>query len=203
MPDYTREYAVRKLDELKEFCRKHERMPLRDEDSERYPGARSIPREVARCIQHGLLTHQEMSDYSELCESYSRNISCGEAIADDYLRKKGYCIKKQYTFPDCRDEKVLPFDTAIRINGQLCLIEVDGEQHYGPVDAFGGKEKLRDIQRHDRIKDDYCSGHGIPLLRIRYDEIRDAEDIIDRFEDEVLEDQRGPMQSGQSGGFDR
>jgi uncharacterized protein YbbC (DUF1343 family) len=38
-------------------------------------------------------------------------------------------------------------------------IEYDGKQHFSSIDFFGGEEKLRITQEHDRIKNELISQH--------------------------------------------
>ena len=60
-------------------------------------------------------------------------------------------------------------------------IEYDGEQHFYERSFFGGlDEYLKNIER-DRKKTEYFKMNGIPLLRIRYDQINEAEKIIQHF----------------------
>lgn len=63
------------------------------------------------------------------------------------------------------------------------MIEYDGEQHYMPVnfginDLQHMEEKLKNIQRHDRIKNKYCKDNNINLLRIPYWEKQNIEKLI-------------------------
>lgn len=62
------------------------------------------------------------------------------------------------------------FDFAIfKEDGSLFkLIEFDGEQHFNPVDFFGGEEKFKIQQERDNNKNEYCKNNNIPLLRIPY-----------------------------------
>lgn len=59
----------------------------------------------------------------------------------------------------------------------MCLIEYDGEQHYKPVEFFGGEEGFKNAQYRDKIKNDYCENNNINLIRLPYflsnDEIKD------------------------------
>lgn len=51
------------------------------------------------------------------------------------------------------------------------LIEYDGEQHYKAKDLNFFRDSLTKRQEHDRIKNEYCKIHNIPLVRIPYTEI--------------------------------
>lgn len=49
------------------------------------------------------------------------------------------------------------------------LIEYDGEQHFKPIEQFGGQEAFEELKQRDKIKNNYCREHNINLLRISKD----------------------------------
>lgn len=49
-------------------------------------------------------------------------------------------------------------------------IEYQGEQHFVPIDFFGGWDGLYDTQRRDKRKLELCSQNGIKLVCFRFDE---------------------------------
>ena len=63
------------------------------------------------------------------------------------------------------------FDFALFDNNQnfICFIEYDGSQHY--KDGIHWTETKNDIQQRDKIKNEYCQKHNIPLIRIPYWEL--------------------------------
>lgn len=58
-------------------------------------------------------------------------------------------------------------------------IEFDGIQHFKEISRFGGYQKFLDTKKRDDIKNKYCKSKNIILIRIRYDEILDINDIYD------------------------
>lgn len=50
-------------------------------------------------------------------------------------------------------------------------IEYDGEQHFFPIEYFGGKESFIKNQERDNIKNLYCSENNIRLIRIPYTQL--------------------------------
>lgn len=64
-------------------------------------------------------------------------------------------------------------------------IEYDGEQHFRSVEFFGGEDSLRQIQRADALKNDFCEYMGIDLLRIPYWEFDNIDEIVTNFIDTV------------------
>lgn len=100
------------------------------------------------------------------------NQSKGEKEVAEYLTNHNISFATQVRFDDCRHKKSLPFDFGIVDNDKkiIALIEYDGEQHFEPVKAWGGEEKLKLTQLRDSIKNDYCKENDIPLLRIKHNE---------------------------------
>ena len=95
-------------------------------------------------------------------------LSRGEKRIAAWLNQNNINFSIQKTFNKCKDKKLLPFD--FYLNDYNICIEYDGEQHYKPIDYFGGEKKFKQTQRRDSIKTKYCFDHNIPLLRIRYDQ---------------------------------
>ena len=56
----------------------------------------------------------------------------------------------------------------MRNGSLLCLIEVQGIQHYVDTGTIGIGKQQREIT--DPMKREYCTKHNIPLYEIRYDE---------------------------------
>ena len=107
-------------------------------------------------------------------------MSHGEKIISIYLKEHNINYNPQYTFDDCKYKYVLPFDFYLP-DYNIC-IEYDGEQHYKPVEWFGGEEGFKKTQKRDNIKTQYCIDNNIPLLRIRYDQ-----DIVSTLENFLLQ----------------
>lgn len=96
------------------------------------------------------------------------NESHGEKIISSYLIDNHIAFCSQYTFLECKRIKMLPFD--FYLEDYNACIEYDGEQHYKPVDYFGGQQGLEQRKINDAIKTKYCKDNNIPLLRIKYDQ---------------------------------
>ena len=79
----------------------------------------------------------------------------------------------EYSFPDLigsQGVRELRFDFAVfNKDGTIkCLIECNGEQHYEPVESYGGEAKYKEQIANDSRKKSYADEHGIPLLIISY-----------------------------------
>lgn len=101
-------------------------------------------------------------------------ISSGEEKIKDILIKNNISYSQQYSFSNLvsSKNKRLHFDFAIFENIEktklIGLIEYQGQQHYSPVDYFGGEEAFKKLQQHDFLKKEYCKNNKIPLLEITY-----------------------------------
>ena len=49
-------------------------------------------------------------------------------------------------------------------------IEVQGQQHYSPINIFGGYEKLQKNIERDKLKKSLCEENGVKLYYIKYDD---------------------------------
>lgn len=111
---------------------------------------------------------------------HSRTISCGcsqtssgELKIKQILEENNIPYIQSYVIKDF--SPYAPFDFAILTSeGRLShLVEYDGQQHFMPIDYFGGEEKFHIQQERDERKNKYCKEHNIKLLRIPYDKYND------------------------------
>jgi len=111
-----------------------------------------------------------------------RTQSCGcwkysklEEYVVKYFKEKGYVNSVDY---ECQKRfenltgtgnALLSYDFIVyKKNEPYCLIECQGQQHYYPVDYFGGEEKFKNQKIHDKLKSEYAEMLGIPLIEIPY-----------------------------------
>lgn len=82
----------------------------------------------------------------------------------------------EYRFPDRKNKSLLWFDFWIpKYN---LIIEFQGEQHYKPVELFGGKEGFEYRKKLDKIKVEYCLKTNKKLLTISYLDFRKIKNIL-------------------------
>lgn len=110
-------------------------------------------------------------------------VSCGclkrksrrEELIDSFLSDNDVSCESEYRFEDCKNDRCIPFDFYLPTYNTL--IEYDGEQHFRPVDFWGGEEAFKYRQQNDEIKNKYCKENNITLLRLPYtltdDEIKE------------------------------
>lgn len=104
------------------------------------------------------------------------NSSKGELAIDSFLSNQGICFENQKRFPKCKSKKPLPYD--FYIPSEKLLIEFDGKQHFECLEVFGGAKELKETQRRDKIKNEFAKAHGYNLLRIKYTDYDNIEQIL-------------------------
>lgn len=108
--------------------------------------------------------------------------SSNEDFIDSILSNNKIDYIRQFTFDDCKSELnyKLRFDFAIMKNGEVfCLLEYDGEQHFKPIELFGGVDGFEKTKKRDEIKTQYCLDNNIILYRIPYTKTtKEIEEII-------------------------
>lgn len=105
-------------------------------------------------------------------------LSKGAKNIENILLKYNIIFVKEKTFKECRDKNVLRFDFYLP-DYNIC-IEYDGEQHFKEANAGFFKDRLEDIQKKDRIKNQYCLDHNIKIIRISYLEQSQTKTILEQ-----------------------
>lgn len=116
-------------------------------------------------------THDLTSNNTQSCGRLKQ--SHGENDIEIFLKKHNLDFQKQYTFDDLYgDKNKLKFDFCVFDDNKqiICLIEFDGEQHFHPIEYFGGEEKFQQQIKYDNLKNIYCLNNNIKLLRIKYND---------------------------------
>ena len=100
-----------------------------------------------------------------------RSASNGEIWISEYLSEMGLMFESQKTYSTLVGFKngLLSFDFCIKKDKHQFLIECQGEQHYKPIDYFGGAEMFKIQQQHDELKRKYVSAHpNMTLIELPY-----------------------------------
>ena len=107
--------------------------------------------------------------------------SKGEFIISQLLSNSGSSFEKQKSFDDLRGDSIhsiLRYDFHV-LDGNY-LIEYDGQHHFVAGGGWCNEEHVKETQRRDKMKDDYCRSKNIPLIRIPYTHINEIclEDLL-------------------------
>lgn len=115
------------------------------------------------------------------CPNCDRSI--GSERIKKYLEKNNIEFLTEMKYNDLIDERELRFDFYIPKFD--ALIEFDGEQHFREKSFGANTSKSRieyeTLQKHDRMKNEYCREKNINLLRIPFWEINNIDIILKRF----------------------
>lgn len=115
-----------------------------------------------------------------------RPISSGEEVVRRHLVDSGIYYITQ--FPIKVDNQTLRFDFAIYNRDRIvAFIEYHGEQHYQPIEFFGGLKAFKQQKERDNIKKNYCKTNNISLIEIPYWE-NDIKNYLEKQLDMLNED---------------
>jgi len=129
------------------------------------------------CPEHGIFeqrpnNHKDLKQGCPYC-----NESHGEKEIASFLEKNKIIFIRQHKFNNCKNILPLPFDFYLpELN--IC-IEYDGGQHFRKHNIWG-ENKLKQTQKNDKIKNQYCKDNNIGLIRIKFDQ-NIKEQLIKKF----------------------
>ena len=122
------------------------------------------------CPDHGIFEQVPASHLRLGCGCSRCNSSKGEIRIIEVLKKLGIDYIHLYKIEKYEYDFYLPeFNT---------FIEYDGEQHYQPIEYFGGSKAFKKQLERDKIKSEYCLKNNIHLVRVPYFEFDKIENII-------------------------
>jgi len=128
------------------------------------------------CRKHGEFS-QRTGDHLSGSGCPQCTSSKGELIIEKFLIENNIIFERERIFDKCRGVKrTLPFDFYLPQHNQL--IEFDGEQHFKNIKYWGGIDKLKIQQKNDLIKNSFAKKMNINLLRIKFDEINNINNIL-------------------------
>ena len=143
---------------------------------------------VLKCL--GTINHNTKylvkCDCGKIYEIYANNLtsgnttSCGcireshgETRIREILSQNNIIFENQKKFPDLKGDKNYPLKYDFYLPQYNCLIEYDGEQHFKPIEKWGGKEGFIKRKYYDTLKNNYAHNHNIYIIRIPYTHYND------------------------------
>ena len=107
------------------------------------------------------------------------SLSKGEEKIEKFLCEHGVCHERQYEI----HYKTLFFQqNKIKVDfyipSQNTFIEYNGQQHYNPIEKWGGQEELEKQQARDMALRQYCEERNIRLIEIPYTEFNNIDNIL-------------------------
>lgn len=123
------------------------------------------------CKEHG--------DFKQIAKEHLSGRGCvkcsssyGEQRIINYLDSLSIEYNYQHTYKDCLSANNYPLRFDFYLPSYNLCIEYDGEQHFKPIELYGGTESFLESIKRDEIKNLYCLNNGIRLLRISFDKFR-------------------------------
>lgn len=156
---------------VEKFITKHGN--LYDYSGVEYKG--SIIKVVIRCKEHGIFQQTPSKHLSgqgcPLCSNIRNSKQMIQTSKWFEIRNIPY--KREVTCEGLYGVKgrfCLRFDFEVNLNGRRYFVEVNGQQHYKPVEYFGGEKQFLIQQQNDEKKRLYCADNGISLIVIKYNQ---------------------------------
>lgn len=132
---------------------------------------------IFRCLE----CNREFKQYHHHITKGGKCIHCaiskGELAVKSILEDLNINYIMQHSFKEYNEVKRLRFDFYIP-NKNIC-IEYQGEQHYRPVEYFGGEKKFKDQVKKDNLKRKFCKENDIKLIEIPY-HVNDIKHILEK-----------------------
>lgn len=128
---------------------------------------------LCRCVKCGeekiIKGKHFTEDHVSKC-SQEKVLSKGEQKIKDLLISNNCSYKEQLRLSLHEQNRHLFIDFAIltKQNEISYFIEFQGEQHYKPIEYFGGEKHFLRQQENDHLKEQYCLKNNIPLIQIPY-----------------------------------
>ena len=171
--EFMRNLFKHDIEFVKNFIREHSTSKL---ISESYDNSEQIIEFECECGNRFYTNFDKFKfRYKRYCNSCSCQSSY-EKHVENILISIGVEYIKEKRFEKCKNKNMLPFDFyLIKYNA---IIEVDGEGHYRPMRSVSS---FTHTLKTDSIKNEFCKKLEIPLLRIPYYELDDAQEKIIHF----------------------
>lgn len=101
------------------------------------------------------------------CPSCANSI--GERLLVNIFNKYNIKYQSQITIKSSETAtKVFRIDFIVTQNNITYYIEYNGEQHYRPIERFGGEKAFKKQQQRDSDLRRYCKLHNIQLIEIPF-----------------------------------
>jgi hypothetical protein len=113
------------------------------------------------------------------CSNCSNAKSLGQQKVEQWLKENNINYNTEYSFDDLIGTSgKLRFDICVFVNNRPVLIEIQGRQHYEPVEFFGGIEQFKLQQYYDNLKREYCKRNNYVLIEIPYTDFDNLEQYL-------------------------
>lgn len=112
------------------------------------------------------------------------NGSSLELYFSEFCELNNIKFESQKSFEGCYYKEDLRFDYYLP--DYNVLIEIQGKQHYEPVEKFGGTKAFEEGQIRDKIKQDWCKRNNVKLIYISYRDLYKNNFLENLFKQEIF-----------------
>lgn len=141
---------------------------------------------VELCLERNLdILDVRNRDIKKEAEEYIRDIvdypKNKKWVSETYLYTviktlfSNYRIEREYSPPWLNKMRIDIYIHTLNIG-----IEYQGQQHYKPVDIFGGEESFIKGQERDKLKKQLCKENGLKLIYFKYNEILTEDAVLSK-----------------------
>lgn len=139
---------------------------------------------TCRCTKCGYTWEKQASRFiynngGTGCPKCHSTRSKGELAAIKFFEENKIQYIEEYSFEGFVGTGGAPLRYDFYIPAKRMLIEIQGKQHYMPVEKFGGNTEYQRRIEHDEMKREFALKHGFALLEIPYISARRQKDVYD------------------------
>ena len=136
---------------------------------------------VATCKEHGEFKTHIVTFVTGRggCGKCHNPRTKGEIRVASFLKKNGINFKEQYIINvQYLNEKQKVFICDFYLPDLKTIIEYNGEQHYMPIEIFGGKKSFIRQKKRDILLRKYCRSKNIKLIEVHYKDYDNIEKLL-------------------------
>lgn len=169
---YTTEEFVKKATEIHQGKYRYEKTKYVD----------CFKKITIECPKHGEFDQRPTAHIVQKTGCPTCVISNGENLIAKILKKHEISFNQQFIFTGNYNKYRYDF----LLTTHRILIEFHGEQHFRPVDYFGGQESFKKIRHNDKAKIKLAKIQKIPLIELNYTHLFLSEEEFEKLLVETL-----------------
>lgn len=122
------------------------------------------------CPKHGDFLIEPSKHYNAGCGCKQCFESSGEKLVNSILTILKIPFEREKIIENPYNNHNFRVDFYFELNREIYIIEYNGEQHYRPINLFGGEHRFQIQTIRDEDLRKYCKENNINLLEIKYSE---------------------------------
>ena len=133
-------------------------------------------------LKRAIFRHKCGFVFSQIARNFLKGRGCPQCfhtISKGELRVRAFLDKHQIEYETQKHfQELWKLSYDFFLPSYRLLIEYQGQQHYFPVEIFGGKVRYSSQKHYDEIKAEYAKQHNFILLTISYKDYKKIDDIL-------------------------